>query len=104
MAATINNASLTLAPDAAVLRRLVGSAKQLESSHNTIKGKRPRSNATNTFSAEEFEETGPCSVTCGIGAREILLIKGCPGEERKCVIRVEECRGPVRCGCEYFLL
>ncbi|XP_038656946.1 sperm acrosome membrane-associated protein 1-like [Scyliorhinus canicula] len=78
--------------------RLVGSAKQLELGHNTIKGKRPRSNATNTFSAEEFEETGPCSVTCGIGAREILLTKGCPGEERKCVIRVEECRGPVRCG------
>ncbi|NXP56580.1 SACA1 protein, partial [Heliornis fulica] len=43
-------------------------------------------------------EFGMCTVTCGIGIREVLLTRGCPGTEAKCVIRVEECRGPVDCG------
>ncbi|XP_072911536.1 uncharacterized protein [Hemitrygon akajei] len=30
--------------------------------------------------------------------KEVLLTKGCPGDEKKCVIRVEGCRGPVKCG------
>ncbi|XP_064303725.1 sperm acrosome membrane-associated protein 1 [Phalacrocorax carbo] len=43
-------------------------------------------------------EFGVCTVTCGIGIREVLLTSGCPGTEAKCVVRVEECRGPVDCG------
>ncbi|NWX11164.1 SACA1 protein, partial [Caloenas nicobarica] len=43
-------------------------------------------------------EIGVCSVTCGIGIREVLLTSGCPGTEEKCIVRVEECRGPVDCG------
>ncbi|NWX50656.1 SACA1 protein, partial [Steatornis caripensis] len=34
----------------------------------------------------------------GIGIREVLLTSGCPGAEEKCIVRVEECRGPVDCG------
>ncbi|XP_071597465.1 sperm acrosome membrane-associated protein 1 [Heliangelus exortis] len=41
---------------------------------------------------------GACTVTCGIGFREVLLTSGCPGSEAKCIFRVEECRGPVDCG------
>ncbi|XP_044531321.1 sperm acrosome membrane-associated protein 1 [Gracilinanus agilis] len=33
-----------------------------------------------------------------IGIREVLLTSGCPGGESKCIVRVEECRGPVDCG------
>ena len=36
----------------------------------------------------------------GIGIREVILTSGCPGGESKCIVRVEECRGPVDCGCE----
>nr|KAF6463210.1 sperm acrosome associated 1 [Molossus molossus] len=43
-------------------------------------------------------EYGMCTVTCGVGIREVILTKGCPGSESKCVVRVEECRGPVDCG------
>ncbi|XP_004605712.1 sperm acrosome membrane-associated protein 1 [Sorex araneus] len=43
-------------------------------------------------------EYGMCTVTCGIGIREVILTKGCPGDESKCIVRVEECRGPVDCG------
>ncbi|XP_008062233.2 sperm acrosome membrane-associated protein 1 [Carlito syrichta] len=43
-------------------------------------------------------EFGMCTVTCGVGIREVLLTNGCPGGESKCVVRVEECRGPVDCG------
>ncbi|XP_025894274.1 sperm acrosome membrane-associated protein 1 [Nothoprocta perdicaria] len=43
-------------------------------------------------------ESGECTVTCGIGIREVLLTRGCPGTEKKCVVRVEECRGQVDCG------
>nr|XP_009937325.1 PREDICTED: sperm acrosome membrane-associated protein 1 [Opisthocomus hoazin] len=49
-------------------------------------------------------EFGECTVTCGIGIREVLLTSGCPGTEAKCIVRVEEffcvekCRGPVDCG------
>ncbi|KAM9297910.1 sperm acrosome membrane-associated protein 1 [Morus bassanus] len=43
-------------------------------------------------------EFGVCTVTCGIGIREVLLTSGCPGTEAKCIVRVEECRGPVDCG------
>ncbi|XP_056674556.1 sperm acrosome membrane-associated protein 1 isoform X2 [Monodelphis domestica] len=34
----------------------------------------------------------------GIGIREVLLTNGCPGGESKCIVRVEECRGPIDCG------
>ncbi|KAL1775754.1 sperm acrosome membrane-associated protein 1 [Sigmodon hispidus] len=43
-------------------------------------------------------EFGMCTVTCGVGFREVILTNGCPGGEAKCVVRVEECRGPVDCG------
>ncbi|XP_036895160.1 sperm acrosome membrane-associated protein 1 [Sturnira hondurensis] len=43
-------------------------------------------------------EYGMCTVTCGVGIREVLLTNGCPGGESKCVVRVEECRGPADCG------
>uniref|UniRef100_A0A286XJB4 Sperm acrosome associated 1 n=1 Tax=Cavia porcellus TaxID=10141 RepID=A0A286XJB4_CAVPO len=43
-------------------------------------------------------EFGMCTATCGIGFREVLLTNGCPGGESKCIVRVEECRGPVDCG------
>ncbi|XP_060089679.1 sperm acrosome membrane-associated protein 1 [Heteronotia binoei] len=43
-------------------------------------------------------EFGPCTVTCGIGIREVILTSGCPGGESKCIVRVEECRGPADCG------
>ncbi|NWX15520.1 SACA1 protein, partial [Aegotheles bennettii] len=43
-------------------------------------------------------EFGVCTVTCGIGFQEVLLTSGCPGTETKCIVRVEECRGPVDCG------
>ncbi|NXI61238.1 SACA1 protein, partial [Anseranas semipalmata] len=43
-------------------------------------------------------EFGVCTVTCGIGIREVLLTNGCPGGEAKCIIGVEECHGPVDCG------
>uniref|UniRef100_H3ACU9 Sperm acrosome associated 1 n=1 Tax=Latimeria chalumnae TaxID=7897 RepID=H3ACU9_LATCH len=34
----------------------------------------------------------------GIGIREKMLVKGCLGEEEKCLFQVEECRGAVDCG------
>lgn len=40
------------------------------------------------------------SLTKGVGIREVILTNGCPGGESKCVVRVEECRGPVDCGCK----
>ncbi|XP_035415387.1 sperm acrosome membrane-associated protein 1 [Cygnus atratus] len=43
-------------------------------------------------------EFGVCTVTCGIGIREVLLTNGCPGSETKCIVGVEECHGPVDCG------
>ncbi|XP_006095437.1 sperm acrosome membrane-associated protein 1 [Myotis lucifugus] len=43
-------------------------------------------------------EFGMCTVTCGVGIREVMLTNGCPGGESKCIVRVEECRGPVDCG------
>nr|XP_044994765.1 sperm acrosome membrane-associated protein 1 [Jaculus jaculus] len=43
-------------------------------------------------------EFGMCTVTCGVGIREVILTNGCPGGESKCVVRVEECYGPVDCG------
>ncbi|XP_049753068.1 sperm acrosome membrane-associated protein 1 [Elephas maximus indicus] len=43
-------------------------------------------------------EFGMCTVTCGVGIREVILTNGCPGGESKCLVRVEECRGPVDCG------
>ncbi|XP_011365699.1 sperm acrosome membrane-associated protein 1 [Pteropus vampyrus] len=43
-------------------------------------------------------EFGMCTVTCGVGIREVILTNGCPGGESKCIVRVEECRGPVDCG------
>uniref|UniRef100_A0A8D0FLM7 Sperm acrosome associated 1 n=1 Tax=Strix occidentalis caurina TaxID=311401 RepID=A0A8D0FLM7_STROC len=33
--------------------------------------------------------------------QEVLLTSGCPGTEGKCVVHVEECRGPVDCGCKW---
>ncbi|XP_020818705.1 sperm acrosome membrane-associated protein 1 [Phascolarctos cinereus] len=43
-------------------------------------------------------EYGMCTVTCGIGIREVILTRGCPGRESKCIVRMEECRGPIDCG------
>ncbi|KAJ7329292.1 hypothetical protein JRQ81_015466 [Phrynocephalus forsythii] len=43
-------------------------------------------------------EFGPCTVTCGIGMRDVILTNGCPEGERKCIVRIEECRGPPDCG------
>ncbi|KAI6055934.1 SPACA1 [Marmota monax] len=43
-------------------------------------------------------EFGMCTVTCGVGVREVILTNGCPGGESKCIVRVEECRGPADCG------
>ncbi|XP_044286296.1 sperm acrosome membrane-associated protein 1 [Varanus komodoensis] len=43
-------------------------------------------------------EFGECTVTCGIGIREVILTNGCPVGESKCIVRIEECRGPTDCG------
>ncbi|XP_021248490.1 sperm acrosome membrane-associated protein 1 [Numida meleagris] len=43
-------------------------------------------------------EIQECTVTCGIGIREVLATSGCPGDEAKCIVAVKECRGPVDCG------
>uniref|UniRef100_A0A6J0V552 Sperm acrosome membrane-associated protein 1 n=1 Tax=Pogona vitticeps TaxID=103695 RepID=A0A6J0V552_9SAUR len=43
-------------------------------------------------------EFGPCTVTCGIGMREVILTNGCPVNEKKCIVRIEECKGPPDCG------
>ncbi|XP_074435472.1 sperm acrosome membrane-associated protein 1 [Larus michahellis] len=43
-------------------------------------------------------EFGECTVTCGIGIREVLLTSGCPGTETKCIVGVEECRTSADCG------
>ncbi|XP_014819932.1 PREDICTED: sperm acrosome membrane-associated protein 1 [Calidris pugnax] len=43
-------------------------------------------------------EYGQCTVTCGIGIREVLLTDGCPDHETKCIVGVESCQGPVDCG------
>nr|KAF6508211.1 sperm acrosome associated 1 [Rousettus aegyptiacus] len=40
----------------------------------------------------------PLSEEDGVGIREVILTNGCPGGESKCIVRVEECRGPVDCG------
>ncbi|XP_053139700.1 sperm acrosome membrane-associated protein 1 [Hemicordylus capensis] len=50
------------------------------------------------LSAPKEVEFGVCTVTCGIGIREVILTNGCPGGETKCIVRVEECRGPSDCG------
>ncbi|KAF7253823.1 Sperm acrosome membrane-associated protein 1 [Varanus komodoensis] len=34
----------------------------------------------------------------GIGIREVILTNGCPVGESKCIVRIEECRGPTDCG------
>ncbi|XP_036621760.1 sperm acrosome membrane-associated protein 1 [Trichosurus vulpecula] len=62
------------------------------SSRNT-----PIKEGINNTVANEVE-FGMCTVTCGIGIREVILTNGCPGGESKCVVRVEECRGPIDCG------
>ncbi|XP_037376834.1 sperm acrosome membrane-associated protein 1 [Talpa occidentalis] len=53
--------------------------------------------ASNSTVVKEVE-FGMCTVTCGIGIREVILTNGCPGGESKCIVRVEECHGPVDCG------
>ncbi|NXC38866.1 SACA1 protein, partial [Penelope pileata] len=50
------------------------------------------------LNAPASTELGVCTVTCGIGIREVLLKRGCPGSETKCIVGVKECRGPVDCG------
>nr|XP_033792254.1 sperm acrosome membrane-associated protein 1 [Geotrypetes seraphini] len=44
------------------------------------------------------ENSTQTSTPPGIGIREVMLSKGCPGTEAKCLVRVEECRGQVDCG------
>ncbi|KAM4025950.1 uncharacterized protein ACNLHF_026367 isoform 1-T1 [Anomaloglossus baeobatrachus] len=44
---------------------------------------------------------GPCSVTCGIGTREVYLNRGCQENNMdKCFLRFEKCIGPARCGLD----
>ncbi|XP_003797558.1 sperm acrosome membrane-associated protein 1 [Otolemur garnettii] len=57
----------------------------------------PEEDVSNRTVVKEVE-FGMCTVTCGIGMREVILTNGCPGGESKCIVRVEECRGPVDCG------
>ncbi|XP_006902409.1 PREDICTED: sperm acrosome membrane-associated protein 1-like [Elephantulus edwardii] len=57
----------------------------------------PEDDASNGTITKEVEY-GMCTVTCGVGIRDVLLTNGCPGHESKCLVRVEECRGPVDCG------
>ncbi|XP_069743457.1 uncharacterized protein [Narcine bancroftii] len=45
--------------------RLVADAQVLESYQNTNLGKKETLDKTNSFNADEYEEIGPCSVTCG---------------------------------------
>ncbi|XP_032999283.1 sperm acrosome membrane-associated protein 1 [Lacerta agilis] len=54
--------------------------------------------AEENFTQPKEVEFGECTVTCGIGIREVILTNGCPGGETKCIVRVEECRGPADCG------
>ncbi|XP_073645524.1 sperm acrosome membrane-associated protein 1 [Tursiops truncatus] len=56
-----------------------------------------RTDVSNRTTVKEVE-FGMCTVTCGVGIREVILTNGCPGSESKCILRVEECRGPVDCG------
>ncbi|MBZ3874394.1 Sperm acrosome membrane-associated protein 1 [Sciurus carolinensis] len=46
----------------------------------------------------ENEATLPETEEAGVGVREVILTNGCPGGESKCIVRVEECRGPTDCG------
>ncbi|XP_019517231.1 PREDICTED: sperm acrosome membrane-associated protein 1 isoform X1 [Hipposideros armiger] len=55
------------------------------------------SEVSNSTAVKEVE-FGMCTVTCGVGIREVILTNGCPGGESKCIVRVEECHGPVDCG------
>ncbi|GAB5571714.1 sperm acrosome membrane-associated protein 1 [Prionailurus iriomotensis] len=57
----------------------------------------PDEDVSNNTAVKEVE-FGMCTVTCGVGIREVILTNGCPGGESKCIVRVEECRGPVDCG------
>ncbi|XP_058590664.1 sperm acrosome membrane-associated protein 1 [Neofelis nebulosa] len=57
----------------------------------------PEEDVSNNTAVKEVE-FGMCTVTCGVGIREVILTNGCPGGESKCIVRVEECRGPVDCG------
>ncbi|KAF5919858.1 hypothetical protein HPG69_014222 [Diceros bicornis minor] len=57
----------------------------------------PEEDVSNRTVVKEVE-FGMCTVTCGIGIREVILTNGCPGGESKCIVRVEECRAAVDCG------
>ncbi|KFO29409.1 60S acidic ribosomal protein P0 [Fukomys damarensis] len=51
----------------------------------------------NYYKVEETE--GPTETEDdGVGFREVILTNRCPGGESKCIVQVEECRGPVDCG------
>ncbi|XP_017909020.1 PREDICTED: sperm acrosome membrane-associated protein 1 [Capra hircus] len=52
----------------------------------------------NDSEAENEPQAEPEDDSEGIGIREVILTNGCPGGESKCIVRVEECRGPVDCG------
>ncbi|ERE83985.1 sperm acrosome membrane-associated protein 1 isoform X2 [Cricetulus griseus] len=65
-------------------------------SENEAQGE-PEEEVQNKTIVKEVE-FGMCTVTCGVGIREVILTNGCPGGESKCIVRVEECRGPVDCG------
>ncbi|XP_051849190.1 sperm acrosome membrane-associated protein 1 [Antechinus flavipes] len=65
--------------------------------HSSSNNSTPLNKGINNTVAKEVE-FGMCTVTCGIGIREVILTNGCPGGESKCVLRVEECRGPIDCG------
>ncbi|XP_042299270.1 sperm acrosome membrane-associated protein 1-like [Sceloporus undulatus] len=58
----------------------------------------PESSLDGNLTQPKEVEFGECTVTCGIGIREVILTNGCPGGETKCIVRVEECRGPADCG------
>ncbi|XP_021139691.2 sperm acrosome membrane-associated protein 1 [Columba livia] len=94
---------LSLLPALAAECNLTDSGEQavgaLEESTGALQGSAEplEGNADLGLNATEVE-FGVCSVTCGIGIREVLLTSGCPGTEEKCIVRVEECQGPVDCG------
>ncbi|XP_005080889.2 sperm acrosome membrane-associated protein 1 [Mesocricetus auratus] len=96
-------ANVTAVPEAGVAREGESESEADEEAENDNE---VPENETPAEAEEEVQnrtvvkevEFGMCTVTCGVGIREVILTNGCPGGESKCIVRVEECRGPVDCG------